>query len=54
MNNYNLTSIQEENGLCMLQASFYRLPVHATKEPIEEMIENNLNKKVNIIECGDL
>lgn len=56
MNNYNLTSIQENNGNCYLQTPFYwgpGLPVHTTKELIERALEDNLHENIyDILKSG--
>ncbi|WP_019865309.1 hypothetical protein [Methylovulum miyakonense] len=49
MNNYNLTSIQEKNGNCYLQTSFYQLPVCVSKELIERVLENDLLENIHDI-----
>ena len=58
MNNYNLTSIQERNGNCFLQTPFYwgpGLPVHASKESIEQVLENHLNKDIDdVLKSGEI
>ena len=49
MDNYYLSSIQEKNGNCYLQTSFYRLPVHASKELIERTLEVELHENIHDI-----
>ncbi len=52
MNNYNLTSIQENNGNCYLQTPFYwgpGLPVQASKKLVEQVLEDNLLENINDI-----
>jgi hypothetical protein len=55
MNNYHLTSIQETGGTVFLQTSFYRIPVYASKEAIEQTLENELHENVHdILKSGKI
>lgn len=52
MNNYILTSIQENNGNCFLQTPYYwgpGIPVHASKDALELMLSEILTKSVDQI-----
>lgn len=52
MDNYHLSSIQEKNGNCYLQTPYYwgpGLPVHASKELIERVLEEELHENIHDI-----
>jgi len=55
MNNYNLQSIKEKDGLCFLGTSFYSLPAHASVTSIEGVIESGLDDSAkSILKSGIL